>query len=226
MAKILLTRPEKLSQKIAQTLAQKNLSSLIQPLFSIAQIDHLQPINQKLKAVLITSSAAVFALEKLAVKKDILILVVGKKTADVVKKLGYQNLLFANNSAASLLDLALEKLSKNNSNNNLIIYLAGEKITLDLTEKLSEQNFNAQKIVVYKTVEIEKFSNSTIDAIKSGNVSEVWIYSKNSLKIFYKLAQKHNLLECLSEIKILCLSQEIAELAKETGFLKTEIIKG
>ncbi len=214
MAKTLLTRSEKSSQK--------NLSSITQPLFLISRIDNLQPINQELQAVLITSSAAVFALKKLAVKKDVLVLAVGKKTADEVKKLGYKNVLFANNSAASLLDLALNNVK----NKDLIIYLAGEKITLDLAEKLSKQNFNAQKIVVYKTIEIEKFSGTTIDEIKIGNVGEVWIYSKNSLRIFYKLAQKHNLLECLSEIKILCLSQEIAELAREIGFLKTGIIKG
>jgi uroporphyrinogen-III synthase len=214
MTKTLLTRLEKFSQK--------NLSSITQPLFSIARIDNLQPINQELQAVLITSSAAVFALEKLAIKKDVLVLAVGKKTADEVKKLGYKNVLFANNSAASLLDLALNNVK----NKDLIIYLAGEKITLDLAEKLSKQNFNAQKIVVYKTIEIEKFSGTTIDEIRIGNVGEVWIYSKNSLRIFYKLAQKHNLLECLGEIKILCLSQEIAELAREIGFLKTGIIKG
>lgn len=222
MAKILLTRPKKLSQKIAQTLAQKNLSSLIQPLFSIVEIDNLQPISQELQAVLITSSAAVFALEKLTIQKNVLILAVGKKTALAIEKLGYKNVLVANNSAASLLDLALEKLSKNN---NLIIYLAGENITLDLAEKLGEQNFNAQKIIVYKTTAREKFLTTTIDAINNNEVSEVWVYSQNSLKIFYQLAKKHNLLECLSEIKILCLSQKIADLASELGFLKIGIIK-
>ncbi len=222
MGKILLTRPKKSSQKIAQTLVQKNLLSLIQPLFEIAEIDNLQPINQKLQAVLITSSAAVFALKKLAIKNDILILAVGKKTADAIEKLGYKNVVAANNSAAALLNLSAEKLSKNNG---LIIYLAGEKISLNLAEKLCEQNFNAKKIVVYKTIPSKKFLTTTIDEIKNGNVCEVWVYSKNSVRIFYQLAKKHNLLECLREIKILCLSQEIADLAKEFGFLKTGIIK-
>lgn len=222
MGKILLTRPKKLSKKIAENLAKKNISSLIQPLFSIVQVQNLEPINQKIQTVLITSSAAIFALEKLAISKDVLILAVGRKTALAIKKVGYKNVLFANNSAASLLDLALEKLTKNN---DLIIYLAGENIALDLAEKLGDQNFNAYKIVAYKTVASEKFVTTTIDSIKNNEVSEVWIYSKNSLKIFYQLARKHNLLECLSEIKILCLGQEIADLANELGFLKTGIIE-
>ncbi len=222
MAKILLTRPKKLSSKIAKNLAQKNLSSLIQPLFSIAPIDNFQPINRKLQAILITSSAAVFALEKLAIKKDFLILAIGQKTADKIKKLGYKNVLIATGSAASLLNLALENLSKSSG---LIIYLSGEIITLDLAQKLQEQNFSAQRIVTYKTTPRKKLSGTTIDEIKNGNVSEVWIYSKNSLKIFYKLAKQHNLLECLNGIKILCLTEGIADLASELKFLETGIIK-
>ncbi|MES2677355.1 MAG: uroporphyrinogen-III synthase [Pseudomonadota bacterium] len=222
MAKILLTRPQKLSENIAKNLSKKNLSSLIEPLFSIAPIDNLQPITEKLQAILITSSAAVFALEKLALEKDLLILAIGEKTADKIKKLGYQNILIANNSAASLLNLALEKLSKSNG---LILYLSGEIITLDLAEKLQEQNFSAQKIVVYKTTPSQKFSTPTIDKIKNGEVGEVWIYSKNSLKIFHQLAAQDNLLEYLREIKILCLTKEIADLADKMNFLKTGIIQ-
>jgi uroporphyrinogen-III synthase len=222
MVKILLTRPQKLSQKIAQNLAQKNLPSLTQPLFSVSQIDNLKPINQKLQAVLITSSSAVFALEKLLVKKNILVLAVGKKTALEVKKLGYKNVLIANNSAATLLDLALNKLS---NNSGLVVYLSGENITLDLAGKLQEHGFDAKRIAVYKTVPSEKFATKTIDEIKNGTITEIWFYSQNSVRIFYKLAKKHNLLVCLGEIKILCLSQKVAELAKELGFLNIGIIK-
>ena len=200
MPKILLTRPLKSSQKIAKNLAHKNISSLVQPLFSIIQVKNLQPETRFLQAVLITSSAAVFALKKLAINLNILILTVGEKTAAAAKKLGYKNVLAANNSAALLLDLALEKLS---ANQGLVLYLSGEIITLDLAKELNEKDFLAEKIVVYKTVEKENFSIKTISEIQSGNIAEVWLYSKNSAKIFYKLAGKHNLLECLKELKIL-----------------------
>jgi len=222
MGKILLTRPQRLSRKIANNLAKKNLPSLIQPLFSIVLIDNIGPIEQKPQAVLITSSAAVFALEKLLIKKDVLILAVGDKTADIISKLGYQNILIARGSADSLLNLALDKLSKSSG---LVLYLSGEVIALNLADKLQESNFSAQKIVVYRTVWNKKFASKTIKEIKLGSISEVWIYSKNSLRNFYKLAEQHNLLEYFNEIKILCLTQEIANLADGMGFLKTGIIK-
>jgi len=220
MDKILLTRPKELSNQIAKTLSYKNIPSLIQPLFSISQIKNLQPINQEPQAILITSCSAIFAFKKLEIKKDVLVLTVGKKTALKIKNLGYKNVLYANNSALSLLSLALDKLSKNDG---LVIYLAGEKITLDLAKELQKRNFLAQKIVVYKTIECKKFSLKTIKEIENGNISQIWIYSKNSLEIFYKLAKKHNLLGCLNKIKILCFSQKIVDLAKKLGFLKTGI---
>ncbi|MCE3255132.1 MAG: uroporphyrinogen-III synthase [Rickettsiaceae bacterium] len=200
--KILLTRPVKSSQKIAKILTEKNLSFLIQPLFSIIKNKNLEPLSQMPQAVLITSSNAVFALKKLGIKKDILILVVGKKTADSIKKTGYKNVVFANNSATSLLELAKEKLSKNSAE---ILYLSGSIITIDLAQELLQQNYSAKRIIVYGTKEVEEFSKESIDEIGSGNITEVWIYSKNSEKIFYKLAEQHNLLGPLKRVKILYL---------------------
>lgn len=206
MVKILLTRPKRISENTAKYLSKKNISSLIQPLFSVIKINNLKLKNVHLQAVLITSSNAIFALKKLSIKTDTLILAVGPKTGTKVKKLGYKNILFANNSAASLLDLATKTLI---NNDNLVLYLCGKIITLDLARKLSDLGFTTRKIVTYKTIERRKFSQKTIDGIRSGSISEVWLYSKNSEIIFYKLAKQHNLLEYLKQIKILYLGTEI-----------------
>jgi uroporphyrinogen-III synthase len=259
MDKILLTRPQELSQKIAKDLSRKNLSSLIQPLFSIinlvprcnksiiknakqdshklTKLASLTPkqedleqrlrfdINnpnlqsKKIQAILITSQNAIFALTQLAIEKNVLILTISKKTALAVKNLGYQNTIFANNSANSLLNLAKETLTNNLTNDDLVIYLSGEIITLDLAKKLQNLGFLAEKIVVYKTRESAELLPKTISEIIAGNVTEIWFYSKNTVKIFYKLAKKYNLLKYLKQIKILCLSKEISSFANKIGFL-------
>ena len=216
MGKIILTRPQELSYKIAKDLSKKNLPSLVQPLFSVIQLDNLQLKEKNLQAILITSSNAVFALTKLAIKKELLILAIGKKTASEVKKLGYNNVFSANNSAISLCNLAENKLTKNEG---FVFYLAGEIITLDIAEKLQNLGFLARKIIVYQTREIKEFLPITINEIIGGNIAEIWFYSKNSAKIFYQLTKKHNLLRYLKQIKICCLSQNIADFAQEIGFL-------
>ena len=204
MSKILITRPQKISEKIAQDLAERNIPSLIQPLFSIVKIEDLQPLKTNPQAILITSSSALFALEKLQIAKKTLIISVGQITSRNLKKLGYQNIITANNNAASLLEIVLEKLDQNSGE---IIYLSGEIITLDLAKELQKKGFQAQRIIVYKTLEIEEFSSQTISSIKQGEISEVWLYSKNSAKIFHKLIKKHNLVEYLNRLKIVSADQ-------------------
>lgn len=222
MKKILLTRTKKSSLKSAKILENNKIPYLIQPLFSVNKFKNLQPINQKLQAVLITSSEALFALKKLSIKLDTFILTVGDKTAQNVKKLGYKNVWGASNSAASLLNLAIEKLKKENG---FIVYLSGEKITMNLSKALQDKGYNTSRIVVYKTIPTNEFSSQTIEEVKNNNISEVWIYSKESLEIFCKLVQKHNLLKYFNQIKISCLSSKIADLAKEKHFSKIGIIK-
>ena len=222
MTKILLTRPQKISEKIANNLTKKNLSFLIQPLFSIIKINDFNLPTKDPQAILISSFNAVFALEKLDVNQNILILAIGENTATAIKELGYSNVIFADNSSVSLLRLAQQKLDKSNG---LIIYLSGQIITLDLEKELLNMDFETQRIVVYKTKEIEKFSEQTIVEITNNNISEIWIYSQNSAKIFYKLIKKYNLFEYLKQIKILSFSQHIANFTREIGFLKTGVIK-
>jgi uroporphyrinogen-III synthase len=214
MSKILLTRSNKLSPKILKLIQEKNHQTITFPLFKVERLLNFPLTNTNLQAILITSSNAAFALAKLKINKDILVLAVGEKTLQEVKKLGYGNSFCANNSSKSLLVLAKSKLSKNKG---LIVYLSGEIITLNLAEKLSKEGFTAKKIAVYTTIEAKELSKEVIEEIKEKNICQVWIYSKNSFYIFYKLLKRHNLLECLGEIKILCLSKKIANYIRQTA---------
>jgi uroporphyrinogen-III synthase len=221
MSKILLTRSNKLSPKNLKAIQEQNYQTIAFPLFKVERLLNFPLTNKDLQAILITSSNAAFALTKLKINKDILILTVGEKTLQAVEGLGYSNSFCANNSSKSLLSLAKSKLSKNKG---LVVYLSGEIITSNLADKLSKHGFIAKKIAVYKTVEAKELSKDLIEEIEQKNICQVWVYSKNSFCIFYKLLKKHNLLECLGEIKILCLSNEIADYAKEiaSGFKQIE----
>lgn len=221
MTKILITRPLKSSLQTAKILDKKNISYSIFPLFSIKKSQDLKPIKGKAQAVLITSNEAIFALLKLGIKKDVLILTVGEETLKKVQKLGYKNAIAAANSATSLLQLAQKQLNKKEQ----IFYLSGQNITLDLAKELESKGFAAKRIIVYKTIEIQNFSTRIINEIKEGEISEVLIYSQNSLKIFHKLIQKHDLSKFSNRLKISCLSSKIAASAKKLKFLKIEIKK-
>lgn len=220
--KILVTRPQIDSLKLAKQLKSHNHQTIIQPLFAVKKLPQLSPLtNQEIQAILISSAHAVFALKKLAIKKSVLILAIGKKTAQTIKDLGYKNVISANNSADSLLKLAIKKLS---ADNGLVIYLCGEIITLDLTAQLQQKKFLTEKIVVYKTNPTKKLNEETIQAIKNHEIDAALIYSENSALIFYQLLKQHNLLEYLGQIKLLCLSKKILNYTTTLGFSSNGLI--
>jgi uroporphyrinogen-III synthase len=200
MSTILLTRTEELSLPIAQQIKNEGHKAIIQPLFSVSYQENLQPANQQIQGVLITSANAIFALEKLKIAKNIQILAVGDVTASKIKNLGYKNVIAAQNSAQSLLELAQEKLQPNLG---LILYLSGEIITLNLAERLQKMGSHCQRIVTYRTIERKELSKETIAAIENGDINEIWLYSQNSGKIFAKLAKKHRLERFLEKITTL-----------------------
>lgn len=222
----LITRDYEKSIKLAQAFKDKGLSTIIFPLFRLStnKISFFSKIIFKINshniAFAISSSNAIPYLDQVQLNKNIRIFAIGEKTAKNLEESGYKNVKFAENSVISLLELVKNYVSKKDS----IIYLSGEIITLDLATELEKQGFNAKRIVAYKILEEENFSEEIIEKIKNNQITQAVIYSKNTLNIFYKLLSKHNLLEYCKEIKLLCLSNEIIDYSSEIGFPKSENI--
>jgi len=218
--KILITRPKKEAKILAKKLENIGYETVIESLFSIKK-ESPKKFYKNPQAIIITSSNACSFLKKLNLAKNTLILTVGENTRNASMKLGFNNIISANNSATSLYNLALKTLS---SKKGLIIYLSGEIITIDIAKKLEKKGFKAIRLIAYKTVRKIKLSNSLIDQIKNNQINLAVIYSKETATTFYKLLLKHNLLEYFIKIKLLCLSKNIALYCKKLGFKKTELI--
>jgi len=220
VSKILITRPKKEAKILAKKLENIGFETITESLFSVKK-NSPNKLYKNPGAIIITSANACGFLKKLKLAKNILILCVGENTKSNLMKLGFNNIISANNSAISLYNLAIKKLFAKKS---LIIYLSGEIITIDIAKKLKSNGFKAIRIIAYKTVKKTKLSAFLIDQIKNNRINSVTIYSKETASIFYKLLLKHNLLECFTKIKLLCLSKDIALFCNQLGFRKTGLI--
>ena len=223
---ILITRDQEKSLTLSKALQNKGFKTIIFPLFRVLsnKISFFQniifKINSKNIVFVISSSNSINYLEQIKLNKNIPIFSIGENTTKNLEKLGYKNIKTAQNSAVSLLKLVKNSISKK----NLVIYLSGEIITLDVAKKLKEDGFKAKKNISYKIVEQQFLSDEIIAKIQNNQITQVVIYSKNTLKIFNKLLSKHNLLEYCKVIKLLCLSNEIINYSREIGFPKSENI--
>ncbi|MDA0902155.1 MAG: uroporphyrinogen-III synthase [Proteobacteria bacterium] len=217
----LITRPKYKSEILAQKLQEQGYETLINPLFEVRHRYNLTSkeiaLLQNPQAILITSDNAIPALKKLALAKDVKIMAVGKITADKIIHCGYKNVSYAQNSAQSLQELALNKLNKDGG---MVVYLAGELVTLDLAQQLHKHGFKSKKITVYSIDESKQFEPTIIEKIHNNQITQILVYSQNTALILHRLILKHKLLECFKGIKILCLSKKIADYCLDLGFQK------
>ena len=220
MNRILITRPKKEAKILAEKLEKIGFETVIESLFSVRKNSPDQ-FYQNPQAIIVTSANACDFFKKLDLAKNTLILCVGENTKNAIIKLGFNNIIPANNSAISLYNLAIKKLSRKKG---LIIYLSGKIITVDIAKKLNNKGFEAIRIIAYQTIKKTKLSASLINQIKNNQINSTTIYSKETAAIFHKLLLKHNLLEYFDKIKLLCLSKNIVLYCRQLGFRKTGLI--
>lgn len=210
MKNLLITRAESSSRQLLRTFDEEDCNFFFEPLFTVEKLP-IEKISDEFSAAIITSANACFALEDSKIGKEIKIFTVGIKTADELKKLGFQNIVISpENSAASLFDLIAKESGK-------LLYFRGSEISFDFAKKLK----NLREIIAYKTHAVENFSAD----FKKIPYDEVIIFSKNSCEIFCDLISRHNLLEYFSSSQIICPSDEILKKARELGFEKSHFRK-
>lgn len=210
MKSALVTRTKNSSAEIIKFLEDRGFHVFCEPLFTVEKLV-AKKISTPFSAAIITSSNACLTLENSGVSKETKIFTVGEKTAQELKRCGFQNIILSpRNSAESLFDLVAEESGQ-------ILYFRGAMISFDFAAKLK----NVEEILAYKTHEVANFSTD----FKKIPYDQVLIFSKNSCEIFHKLITRHNLLEYFANSQILCLSQQILERAKELGFKKLSKIE-
>lgn len=234
---ILLTRAENQNEEVANYLQSNNCEVVIEPIFTVKNLDldfeilkKLQ--NKKINGIIITSinaaQNAIAAISFLNLDKNLKIFVVGKKTGEVFIKQGYKNVFFPKESNALNLKNLILVNCKSAEN---LLYFCGEIINLDFAIELKQFGIMTQKIVSYKILNHQFFSQNFLEKITEINFDFVLLYSKNSAKIFFELCKKHNLEKYFSNSKFLCLSKEIMLFVQETGyknsttFAKNSILK-
>ncbi len=212
---ILITRNLERSAEISGLFVDSDFRPFFEPLFTIEKLKLVENfIEKKDFFVILTSINAIPALINSALPKDIKIYVVGKKTAQNLRKQGFVNIVISEeNSALSLKNLILRQEKLNSG-----IYFHGSITTIDFLRELAEFGFKIQNILSYKTREITEFSPDFLKFCQKNHFDYVTIFSRNNAKTFFKLATKHNLLEYFNESQILCFGEKILLDIRELGF--------
>jgi len=221
MKNILITRSKIRSIKLSNYLEKNGTKNFFQPLFSIKKIISNLLNYQNNSPIIISSANAIHILKKNNFSKNTTIFCVGKITAQKLKNLGFLNVIYPQKNSGK----ELSKIIVDILNPQEIFYFRGEKISFDFVKFLEKKGFKVSSEIVYKTCEINKFSEEIISLTKLKYFDEVLIFSQNSLEIFYKNCINHNLIESFNSSNIICMSSKIAKNARKIGFTKVSTFK-
>lgn len=212
MKTVLITRPHQQAKELAQFLENAKFRTFIEPLFAVEKLP-ISKISLPISAAIITSANACDAVINSNLSKNIKVFSVGKKTSQKLFEAGFKNIVFSGeNSAESLQNLIAYEAGK-------ILYFHGSVMSVNFAKKFK----NVENIFAYKTHEMKNFSPELLQFSHQKSFHYILLFSQNSAEIFFKLAEKHNLLEYFKASQILVLSEKILIRAKEIGFKKVKI---
>ena len=210
--RVLITRPGEDGAALAEILRERRIKSLIEPLLTIKYSDGPGLNLTNIQALLLTSANGVRALARRTDRRDIPVYAVGDATAKTARKSGFIQVHSAAGDVVTLVSLVKEILRPKDGP---LLHIAGSMVAGDLIGLLEAAGFECTRSILYEAIGERSFRSSTITAIKDNQVDAVTLYSPRSAEMFVELTRKARLVRSCNRIKVICLSQSVAEKVNE-----------
>lgn len=133
---------------------------------------------------------------------------VGNKTATMAKKLGFETIYSAKNSAEELCQMIMEKTK---SEAEKFLHICGETLHYDIVENLQKNGYQAEKCVLYKTIPITYFSEEILKLFFSHQISIIPMFSRKTAETLAKVLQFHKLEPYLKNITLVSCAEQIVK---------------
>ena len=214
---ILLTRPlEDCSEMI---LKFKSLGHQVShlPLLTIGKMDYEEIKFSDYGGIIFTSANAIKFLDLNKLDKKILCFCVGGITEKKARTAGFQNTISAEGNVSNLKELILQNYE---IKDKPLLYISGEKISVDLDKQLSNEGYNVKRIINYRVSHNQKFDETFIKELKINMPDIIYVYSQNSassLLNFIKICQTENL---WMDTNLMCIGEKTSTILNEIKWKK------
>ena len=182
------------------------------------------PIDaKKYDAFIFTSANAIRNLKLINQDKDKICFCVGSITEKIVRQAGYNNTISAGGTVNALKNIILS--SDQIDKKNLIAYFCGDNISSNLDIELKREGHQIDKIINYTSEKITDLNEENNKIIKNHPPDIIFIYSKRSAESFIEIVKKYALNGLMTESRVLCISEKVLSVLKNTGWKKLEIFE-
>ena len=214
---ILLTRPLEDCSEII--LKFKSLGHQVShlPLLTIGKMDYEEIKFSDYGGIIFTSANAIKFLDLNKLDKKILCFCVGGITEKKARTAGFQNTISAEGNVSNLKELILQNYE---IKDKPLLYISGEKISVDLDKQLSNEGYNVKRIINYRVSHNQKFDETFIKELKINMPDIIYVYSQNSassLLNFIKIYQTENL---WMDTNLMCIGEKTSTILNEIKWKK------
>ncbi len=214
---ILITRPIEEALILQEKL--DNFDTFIEPMteLHLMNIENFPAIQKPMNFILTSFNALKFLQKHKLHSNDAIknstFFTIGQKTAEMAKKLGFENVKIpASGNVQSLIELILEQNLKDEC-----LYLRGNHISVDLKKSLGENGVMVKEAITYEMKETSKISKECEALIRLKKIKAILFFSKRAVEIFCKLTAGSHLQK---QAQAFSFSQQISDLLQKNDWQK------
>ena len=214
---ILLTRPlEDCSEMIMKFKSLGHQVSHL-PLLTVDKVNHDEIIFTNYKGIIFTSANAIKFLDIKPIDKKLICFCVGNATEKKARGFGFQNVISAEGNVENLKELILQNYD---TKNKPLLYVSGEKISIDLDEQLVSEGYNVKRIINYRVNHNQKFDEKFVKELKIKMPDLVYVYSQNSASSLLNFIKIHQTENIWMNTNLMCIGEKTSSILNEIKWKK------
>ncbi len=205
-----IPRPWEDAQALASELETYGIQSLIAPVLTISIRDADVPLDG-VGAMLFTSANGVRAFAKQNARRNLTVYAVGENTAAEARTAGFGDVHVAGGDVDKLADYIIWHRKPEDGT---LLHVAASERAGDLAGLLEEGGFAVDRRVLYDAEPAENLPGNVAEALDAGAVDAVVLFSPRTARIVCDLLAKAGRRDAAPALSALCLSANVAEVAK------------
>jgi uroporphyrinogen-III synthase len=208
---VLITRPIREAQMLAESLRQRGHETVIAPLFRISILHPPPEFAAALaasQAVLLSSANGARALAEASEQRSKPVFAVGDATAAAAEGLGFSNVASASGDAAALGELVRERLDPKNGP---LVHVSGIDVTGEIAEDLAPAGFEVRRFALYEALAADPLPDPARAALQARGLDAATFFSPRSSALFVRQVGKAGLAEACGDVTAIAISAAAAK---------------
>jgi uroporphyrinogen-III synthase len=218
--RLLATRPIEDSERLAAKLRALGHEPIVAPIMEVQMLDGDPLALDGVQAILATSANGVRALSRRTPRRDTALFAVGPQTAETARAASFSNVVSADGDAAALAETVAAQLDPARGD---LFHAAGAETAGRLRQRLEASGFTVVSEILYEARPVERLPPAAADALASGTLDGVLVFSPRSGKTFASLVSAAGLSQHCARLDAYCISAAAAEGLAPLAFARVAV---